>query len=107
MLWPIFYPTHCGLLPQAAPVTVSAVKNHKKITFSVEDTGEGISPEHIKHLFEQFYRVPGQQVKSGVGLGLSIVKEIIDAHGGKTGVESTYGKGSIFYFTLPLQKETT
>jgi NtrC-family two-component system sensor histidine kinase KinB len=88
-------------------VTVSAANNSKKITFSVEDTGAGISPEHIKHLFEQFYRVPGQQVKSGVGLGLSIVKEIIEAHGGKTGVESTCGKGSTFHFSLPLQKETT
>ena len=86
-------------------VTISAVRDHENIRFSVEDTGEGISPEHMEHLFEQFYRVPGQQQKSGIGLGLSIVKEIVDAHGGKVSAESIYTKGSVFHFTLPLRKE--
>ena len=86
-------------------VTISAVEDKKNIRFSVEDTGEGISPEHMEHLFEQFYRVPGQQQKSGIGLGLSIVKEIVEAHGGKVSAESVYTKGSVFYFTLPFRKE--
>ena len=86
-------------------VTIRAVENQKNIRFSVEDTGEGISPEHMEHLFEQFYRVPGQQVKSGIGLGLSIVKEIVEAHGGKVSAESVYTKGSVFHFTLPIRKE--
>ena len=51
-------------------VTISAVEDQNNIRFSVADTGEGISPEHMEHLFEQFYRVPGQQQKSGIGLGL-------------------------------------
>ena len=86
-------------------VTISAVRNQNNIRFSVEDTGEGISPEHMEHLFEQFYRVPGQQQKSGIGLGLSIAKEIVEAHGGKVSAESVYTKGSVFHFTLPFKKE--
>ncbi len=87
-------------------VTIRAAKAQKSIKFSVEDTGEGISPEHMEHLFEQFYRVPGQQVKSGIGLGLSIVKEIVEAHGGKVSAESAYTKGAVFHFTLPVSKQT-
>jgi signal transduction histidine kinase len=82
-------------------ITVRAEAELSGIRFSVEDHGEGIAPEHLKHLFDQFYRVPGQDEKSGIGLGLSIVKEIISAHGGTVGVESTRGKGSVFHFTLP------
>jgi signal transduction histidine kinase len=82
-------------------ITVKAEAELSGIRFSVEDTGEGILPEHLKHLFDQFYRVPGQDEKSGVGLGLAIVREIIKAHGGTVGVESTRGKGSVFHFTLP------
>ncbi len=84
-------------------ITARACDDGENIRFSVEDSGAGISPEHIEHLFEQFYRVSGQQKKSGIGLGLSIVKEIIDAHGGTVSVESSPGKGSVFYFTLPVQ----
>jgi signal transduction histidine kinase len=82
-------------------ITVKAEAELSGIRFSVEDTGEGIAPEHLKHLFDQFYRVPGQDEKSGIGLGLSIVKEIVNTHGGTVGVESRRGKGSVFHFTLP------
>ncbi|NTU58991.1 MAG: HAMP domain-containing protein [Chlorobiaceae bacterium] len=82
-------------------ITVKAEAELSGIRFSVEDTGEGIAPEHMKRVFEQFYRVPGQDEKSGIGLGLSIVKEIINAHGGSVGVKSTKGKGTVFHFTLP------
>ncbi|NTV02016.1 MAG: HAMP domain-containing protein [Chlorobiaceae bacterium] len=82
-------------------ITVRAEAELSGIRFSVEDTGEGIPPEHLKRIFDQFYRVPGQDEKSGIGLGLSIVREIVKAHGGTVGVESTRGKGSVFHFTLP------
>jgi NtrC-family two-component system sensor histidine kinase KinB len=59
----------------------------------------------MKHLFEQFYRAPGQDEKSGAGLGLAIVKEIVRAHGGDVGAESVFGKGSAFRFTLPLRTD--
>jgi signal transduction histidine kinase len=83
-------------------VTVRATLEPHQVAFSVEDTGKGIPVEHLKHLFEEFYRVPGQDEKSGVGLGLAIVKEIVHAHGGEVGAESEIGKGSLFRFTLPF-----
>lgn len=89
--------------PPGGRVTVRACEDHEHILFSVEDTGTGISSEHVEHLFEQFYRVPGQEKRSGIGLGLSIVKEIVTAHGGTVSAESSVGKGSVFHFTLPLQ----
>jgi two-component system, NtrC family, sensor histidine kinase KinB len=82
-------------------ISVRAEAELSGIRFSVSDSGEGIAPEYLKHLFDQFFRVPGQDENSGIGLGLSIVKEIISAHGGTVGVESTRGKGSTFHFTLP------
>lgn len=86
-------------------ITVRAALEHEYVRFSVADTGRGIASEHLSHLFEQFYRVPGQDDKSGIGLGLAIAKEIVRAHGGEVGVESEMGKGSIFYFSLPLMKK--
>jgi signal transduction histidine kinase len=72
------------------------------VRFFVEDTGAGIDEEHLGLLFEQFYRAPGQDENSGIGLGLSIAREIIQAHGGDVTVESRLGEGSIFSFILPL-----
>ena len=86
-------------------VTVSAAEEDEKIRFSVEDTGNGIASEHLEHLFERFYRVPGQKASSGIGLGLSIVKEFVEAHGGTVGAENVSGKGSVFYFTLPVRQD--
>jgi signal transduction histidine kinase len=86
-------------------VTVRASLEPNHLVFIVEDTGNGIPAQYINHLFEPFYRVPGQDEKSGVGLGLAIVREIIQAHGGTVGAESEIGKGSAFCFTLPLSGE--
>ena len=82
-------------------ITIRALVEEEFVLFSVKDTGSGVPAEHVHHLFDQFYRVPGQKDQSGVGLGLAIVKEIIQAHGGVVGAESEIGKGSIFHFTLP------
>jgi len=86
-------------------VKVGAGMNGNFVRFFVEDTGSGIASEHLTHLFEQFYRAPGQDERSGVGLGLSIVKELVDAQGGKVTSQSQPGKGSCFSFTLPLHKQ--
>lgn len=87
--------------PEGGTITVKGQAELAGVRFSVEDTGTGIAPEHLKHLFDQFYRVPGQDEKSGIGLGLSIVREIVNIHGGTVGAESALGKGSTFHFTLP------
>jgi two-component system, NtrC family, sensor histidine kinase KinB len=88
-------------------VTIRASREQGHVVFLVEDTGQGIPEEELKHLFEQFYRAPGQDEKSGVGLGLAIAKEIIRAHGGDVGAESVVGKGSTFHFTLPSRTDAT
>jgi len=75
----------------------------KKFVVRITDNGEGIEAEHIPRLFERFYRVDksGSRTEGGSGLGLSIVKHIIDAHEESIFVESKYGIGSEFSFTLP------
>lgn len=80
-------------------LTAKAVKN--AVEFAVADTGCGMSREVLKHLFEPFYRGPGQDSASGVGLGLAIVKEIVTAHGGSIKVKSKEDSGTVFTFTLP------
>ena len=73
-----------------------------KIIVRVRDNGEGIEKHNIPRLFERFFRVDksGARSQGGSGLGLSIVKHIIEAHGEKIYIESEYGKGSEFSFTL-------
>ena len=69
----------------------------------VADTGKGIPPEAMAHMFEKFYRVADtENTTTGTGLGLPIARKIIEALGGEMGVKSTPGVGSTFYFTLPL-----
>ena len=71
----------------------------------VEDTGRGIPTEHLPHIFDRFYRVPGSGIASGaeqgLGLGLSFVAWIVKAHRGKIEVESTPGTGTRFTIRLP------
>lgn len=88
--------------------TVSSDKNHQfdrpHLVISVADSGEGITPEHLRHVFERFYRVEDSRSRSegGSGLGLAIVKQMVKAHGGRVWAESEVGRGSIFYIALPL-----
>jgi two-component system phosphate regulon sensor histidine kinase PhoR len=89
--------------PSGGKIDVIVEDLGKDIRVSVKDTGIGIPKEDLPRIFERFYR--GDKSRSlslgGVGLGLSIVKHIVEAHGGRVGVESEIGKGSTFYFTLP------
>jgi two-component system phosphate regulon sensor histidine kinase PhoR len=83
-------------------ITVSARKETDCILVSVSDTGIGIPQEELPRIFERFYKVDKSRATQGSGLGLAISKHIISAHGGRIWVESSEGKGSTFYFTLPL-----
>ncbi len=78
--------------------------NHIKVC--VRDTGCGIEPQDISRLFQRFQQLgePAHRKAGGTGLGLAICKEIIRLHGGKIEVESQWGKGSCFYFTLPIEE---
>jgi two-component system, NtrC family, sensor histidine kinase KinB len=81
-------------------VNVSARAVEDAVLFSVSDTGKGIPIQYLQRILEQFFRVPGQEPNSGAGLGLSIVQEIVSAHGGAVDVESADGAGSTFSFWL-------
>jgi len=76
-----------------------------RVRFEVEDTGIGIAPVDQPRLFEKFYRAKTRKGKraQGSGLGLAIVKSIVELHSGQVGVKSTLGKGSTFYFELPMK----
>lgn len=86
--------------PPGGRITVAAtLLSDRSVQFSVTDEGPGISAEYQARIFDRFFRVPGQ-AKAGVGLGLSIAREIVVAHGGRVGVHSIPGKGSEFFFVL-------
>ena len=82
-------------------IEVNVEKKNDQIIFSVRDTGPGIDAAYIPRLFEKYFQVPGSQEK-GSGLGLSISKEFVEAQHGKVWLESEVGKGSAFYFQLPI-----
>jgi signal transduction histidine kinase len=90
--------------PSGGTVTVCLQAAAGWVAVSVEDTGHGIEPEHLPHLFERFYRTDWARAKDsgGTGLGLPIVKEIADAHGGTIAVTSHVNKGSVFTLRLPI-----
>ena len=83
-------------------VRLSVEADTDRVRFAVADDGEGIAPEHLAHVFEKFYRVPGMRHAQGAGLGLAIAREIVVAHGGQIDVASGPGRGATFTFTLPL-----
>jgi two-component system sensor histidine kinase VicK len=86
----------------SSSVNVKVAARDGELLFQVADHGIGMKEEAMKHLFERFYRVEGETVRGGTGLGLYISKQIIEAHGGRIWAESKFGQGSTFSFTLPL-----
>jgi heavy metal sensor kinase len=95
--------------PPGGTVTVRLQTVDAWVAVVVEDTGHGIEPEHLPHLFERFYRTDWARAKDsgGTGLGLPIVKEIVEAHGGTIVVTSQVNKGSIFTLRLPIAAQQT
>src|SRR5581483_8391806 len=89
---------------QKGRIVLSARLQDDSIEVSVADNGIGIPADEQKKIFERFYQVGDSltRISGGTGLGLSIVKHFIEAHGGTVGVESEPGKGSRFFFTLPI-----
>ena len=86
-------------------VTITLVEKDEQIYLSLQDTGIGIPPEHLPHIFERFYRVDPARMRTegnSSGLGLAIVEWVVKAHNGQVRVESQQGSGSTFTVTLPL-----
>lgn len=92
--------------PEGGTVTISAARANGTVRIKVRDTGAGIAPEHLSHLFDRFYRVDKSRSRAaggGSGIGLTIAKYLVEAHGGEIQVESEgKDKGSAFSFTLHL-----
>ncbi len=90
--------------PEGGFVLVSAVKEGRKVRFSVRDTGIGIAAEDQEAIFDKFRQVSSttRGVREGTGLGLAIVKHLVEMHGGNIHLESEPGQGSTFSFTMPL-----
>jgi two-component system phosphate regulon sensor histidine kinase PhoR len=89
-------------------IEIGAVERGGEIEFYVRDFGPGIPSEHLPRLFERFYRVDKARSREagGTGLGLAIVKHIVLNHGGRAGVSSELGHGSVFWFRLPLAEDS-
>jgi signal transduction histidine kinase len=100
--------THTG---RGGSITVAARQMDNMVEVSVADTGEGIPVEDLPNMFERFYRVDKSRARAtgGTGLGLTIAKRLVEAHGGQIAVQSEVGKGSRFAFTIPVagNKETS
>ncbi len=88
--------------PPKTTVTLKFQKEGPEVRFAVQDQGPGIPPDDLPHLFEIFSRGSDAGEEPGFGLGLATVKRIIDAHGGRIWVDTPEGKGTTFFFTLPL-----
>jgi len=82
-------------------IRMAAADQGDHVTFTVEDTGSGIAAEHLPFIWDRLYRAEPSRSARGLGLGLSLVKAIVETHGGTVGVASTPGVGSTFTVTLP------
>ncbi len=100
--------------PEGGSVTVTAGQAGSFVEIAVADTGEGIRAEDLPHVFDRFWRADRARARSsgrenqwagGTGLGLSVAQSLVEAHGGRIWVESVFGQGSTFRFTLPLASQ--
>ena len=92
--------------PIGGEVTICLQHERSEAVLEVADTGIGIPSDQLEHIFERFYQVDGSATRrsNGIGLGLALVKEIVEAHGGRVAAHSTLGEGSVFRVALPLMK---
>ena len=93
--------------PDGGEITVRAASSEGEVVFSVADTGSGINEEELPMIFERFYRTDRSRARAtgGAGLGLSIARSLVEAHGGRIRAESERGKGTTISFTVPAFTE--
>jgi two-component system phosphate regulon sensor histidine kinase PhoR len=88
--------------PEGGKITLGADEVERDVVFTVQDNGVGIPSDELPRIFERFYKADRSRSGGGTGLGLAISRHLIDAHGGRIWVESVEGRGSAFFFTLPI-----
>jgi two-component system phosphate regulon sensor histidine kinase PhoR len=88
--------------PPGGSIRVTAQASGEFVTLAVRDTGIGIAAQDVPRIFERFFKTDRSRAEGGTGLGLAIAKHLVQAHGGTIWVESVEGKGSTFFFTLPV-----
>ena len=94
--------------PKGTEITMAVRRRQKReVIISVSDRGEGIPKNELPRIFDRMYRIEKRLTTAGqgLGLGLSICKGLVEAHGGRIWAESEPGRGSTFFFTLPLSSE--
>jgi two-component system sensor histidine kinase BaeS len=87
--------------PAGGTITLSAQAQAGEVEIRVADTGPGLAPEDLPHIFDRFWQRDTKRTGEGSGLGLAIVRGLVQAHGGHVGVESTPGQGAVFHLKLP------
>jgi signal transduction histidine kinase len=93
--------------PAGGVIAVRARPHETAVEILIEDEGPGIAPEAVPRLFEPYYRAPEAAARApGTGLGLAVVKGLVEAHGGRVGVDSALGRGTRVWFTLPVASLT-
>jgi len=92
--------------PPGTSITIQGRLRGHEILVAVKDQGIGIPIQDLEKIFERFYRVRREEAQEapGIGLGLAVCRGIVEAHGGRIWAESALGKGSTFYFTLPIEE---
>jgi signal transduction histidine kinase len=92
--------------PECGRISVDVVREHGVARVEVSDTGIGIPPETVPHVFDRFYRADASRTTDGAGLGLSLVKWIADRHGASLELTSRVGQGSTFTLRMPIAPST-
>jgi two-component system sensor histidine kinase KdpD len=91
--------------PEGCPIEITARASDGEVTVSVADRGPGLPADVLERIFEKFYRAKTAARRGGAGLGLTICRAIVQAHGGRIWAENRPGGGLVFHFTLPLSEQ--
>jgi two-component system heavy metal sensor histidine kinase CusS len=89
--------------PENGSIQIALSEHDANFEVAVSDNGSGIAPEHLPRVFDRFYRAESSRGSDGAGLGLALVKSIVDLHGGSAKIESEFGRGTTVKLTFPLR----